>query len=264
MPVALTKGKEIFDETNQLLADIRSFLPETDIRIRRLLNEADKLIWSNAADGYSAKAAVYQLTGNLDQVLKNVDNATKLSSEPILLANKCAYLLNLGLFSVAQEVYRSAVHPRKGLFGEKFHFGFACGAFQTMERFLEEAKKMKLDLEHLDTVTALRASHFLTQHKLGEEEVSVFLDVAGEIMRAQRVMFLDYPQVFISLAGTEPLLSFVFSLPIDSYRAEELDTDLQSRFVERFPEFPQFLSISFRSGLPSNERYAGRAVELRA
>lgn len=264
MPVALTKGKEIFDETNQLLAEIRSYLPDTDIRIKRLLFEADKIIRSNAAEGYSAKAAVYQLTGNLDQVLKNIDNATKLSSEPVLLANKCAFLLNLGFFSTAQETYRSAMHPRKGLFGEKFDFGLACGAFQTMERFLEEATKMKLDLKHLDTATALRASRFLTQHEFGEEEVAVFLDVAGEIMREQRVIFMDEPQILVSPTDNEPLLSFIFLLPVDSYRAEKLDTDLQSRFVERFPEFPRFLSIGFRSGLPSDERYAGRALELRA
>lgn len=263
MPVAVTKGKEVFNEVNQILGEMRSFLPETDIRVRRLLSEADKVIRTNAAEGYSAKAAVYQLTGNLDQVVKHVENSIRLSGQPILVANKCAFLMNLGSFSAAQEAYKLAVDPRKGLFGEKFHFGFACGAFQTMARFLEDAQRMQVDLEHLDTATAVQASDFLNKHKLTEEEIAVFLDVAGEILREQRILFVDYPQVFVSDTDVGPVLSIVFLLPVDSYRAEKLDTELQSRFVERFPEFPRFLTISFRSGLPSNERYTERPVELR-
>ena len=264
MPIAATKGKEIFDDVNRLLSEIRSYLPDTDIRVRRLLSEADKLIRADAAEGYSAKAAVYQLTGNLNEVLKHANNSVSLTSEPVVLANKCAYLLNLGAFSAAQEAYGIAMHPRKGQFLEKFHFGYACGAFQTMTHFLEEAARIQLDIKHLDALTALQGNNLLMRNGMSEDRVAAFLDVAGEVLREQRMMFVDHPRVFVANTTTDSILSFVILLPVDADRAEQLDTDLQCRFLERFPEFPYFLSIAFESGLPSNERYSDRPAELSA
>ncbi len=64
-----TKGSLLIQETNQLLSNLRHYLPKDDFRLRRLMAEADKLMNANPQEAHNVKGMVYQLSGDFEQSL---------------------------------------------------------------------------------------------------------------------------------------------------------------------------------------------------
>lgn len=260
MPTAVTVGNKVVEEINQILADLRSYLPEGDLRVVRLLSEADKLIKVDPAEGHSMKGSVYSLTGNLEKATYHSKNAIKLKSHPVYLLNMCAVLTNLGKFTEAQDFYRTFARPRDGLFVQTFGLGISCGAFQLMREFMGEAQNLKLEIPGDKTELIARSAQLLREQDVSDSLFASFLDVAGGIMREQRVVFYGTPSVFVWELEDRVMLSYTFELPCDALKTEDLDTELSIRLLDQCPDYPNCLSITFRSGLPSNERYGERNI----
>lgn len=260
MPTAVTVGNKVVEEINQILAALRSYLPEGDLRVVRLLSEADKLIKIDPAEGHSMKGSVYSLTGNVERAIYHSNNAIKLKSHPVYLLNMCAVLTNLGKFTEAQDLYRKFARPREGFFAQTIGLGISCGAFQLLHEFMAEAQNLKLELLGEKTEVIEHSARVLSEHNISDTLFASFLDVAGGIMREQRVMFCGTPSVVVWELEDRVMLSYTFELPCEALKTEDLDTELSVRFLDQFPDYPDCLSISFRSGLPSNERYGERNI----
>lgn len=262
MLVLATKGSQLIQDANRLLDNLRHYLPKDDLRLRRLLAEADKLMHADPREAHSIKGMVYQLSGDFEQALSHMDIAINLGPEnPIGIANKCSVLINSGYFSEAQKLYVKVGSPEKGNFPMGTLLGLGTGAYREMDKFLDVARKMKLDLAAFDAGTIGNAARLMNKHGLSDEELARFLDVAGEIMREENVVFCDMPEVFAWDASDDPALSITYKLPVDAYRAEQLDCELAERLVDRFSQIPWFLSVSISSGLAeSDERYPARTI----
>ena len=257
-----TKASRLIQETNQLLMNLRHFLPKDDLRLRRLMAEADKLINADPQEAQAVKGMICQLSGDFERALYHMDNALKLGpGNPAAISNKCSVLINSGFFTEAQKLYAKVGSPTVGNFPDAMLLGLGTGAFCEMDAFIGVARKLKLDLAAIDVGTIEKAARLMREHALSDGALAGFIDVAGEIMREERVVFCDMPEVFAWDASDEPVLSIIYKLPVDAYRAEELDCELAERLVDRFPQIPSFFSVSFASGLTeSNERYPARAV----
>ncbi len=257
-----TKGSQLIEETNHLLNSLRHFLPKDDLRLRRLMAEADKLMHADPWEAHTVKGMVCQLNGDFERALHHMDNAIKLApGNPIGIANKSSILINFGFFAEAQKFYAKVGSPAEGNFPVATLLGFGAGAFCEMDKFIGIARKMKLDLAAFDVHTIENAARLMNKHALSDATMAGFLDVAGEIMREEGVVFCEMPEVFAWDASDDPVLSITYKLPVDAYRAEELDCELATRLVDRFSQIPSFLSVSFASGLAeSDERYPARAV----
>lgn len=256
-----TKGSQLIQETNQLLNNLRHYLPKDDLRLHRLMAEADKLMNANPQEAHNVKGMVYQLSGDFEQSLYHMENAVRLGpGNPVALPNKCSILINFGFFSEAAKLYREIGSPRKGAYPLAIRLGLGTGGFLTMASFIEQARKLKLDLASVEALAVENAAQLMSRYSLSDENLAAYLDVAGEIMREERVVFCDMPEIFAWNSADDPVLSVTYEIPVDAYRAEELDCELASRLIERFSEIPWFLSVTFASGLAdSDERYPARA-----
>ncbi len=257
-----TKASRLIQETNQLLMNLRHFLPKDDLRLRRLMAEAEKLMNADPQEAHSLKGMIYQLSGEFELALHHMDNAIKLGpGNPTAIANKCSVLMNSGFFTEAQKLYSKVGSPAVGAFPEVMLLGIGATALCEMNNFIGVARKMKLDLTTFDVGTIEKAARLMSKHGLCDSDLSKYLDVAGEIMREERVVFCDLPDVFAWDSFDDPVLSITYKLPVDAYRAEELDCELAARLIDRFSQIPPFFSVSFASGLAeSNERYPARDI----
>ena len=262
MLVLSTKGSQLIQDANRLLDNLRHFLPKDDLRLRRLMVEADKLMNADPWEAHTVKGMVYELSGDFDQALSHMNNAIRLvPGNPVGNSNKCSVLINFGNFSEAQKVYAKIGSPVEGNFPMSTLLGLGAGAFCEMDKFLGVAQKMKLDLTAFDVGTIKNAAQLMNKQALSDDALARFLDVAGEIMREERVVFCAVPEVFAWDSSDDPALSITYKLPVDAYRAEELDRELAARLVDRFPQIPSFLAVSVASGLAeSDERYPARPV----
>jgi len=103
----------------------------------------------------------------------------------------------------------------------------------------------------------------MRRYDLSDECLAGYLDIAGKIMREERVVFCDMPEIFAWNGADDPVLSVTYKIPVDAYRAEELDRELASRLIDGYSELPWFLSVSFASGLAnSDERYPATATAI--
>ncbi len=193
-----------------------------------------------------------------------MENAVRLGpGNPVALANKCSILINSGFFSEAAKLYREIGSPRKGGYPLAIRLGLGTGGFLAMAGFIEEARKLKLDLAAVEAPAVENAAQLMSRYGLSDESLAAYLDIAGEIMREERVVFCDMPDVFAWDSSDDPVLSITYKIPVDAYRAEELDGELAGRLVERFSQIPWFFSVSFASGLAdSHERYPAAATAI--
>lgn len=265
MPVAVTTSSKLTAETNAVILSLGPYLSSDDPRVMRWFREADKLVKANAVEAWRFRAIVNQLIGDVEQARYCIDNAINLNrNDPIMLETKCVILSNLGEFSEAQEAYERSGSPRLGLYPKGVLNGKNCGATRQIAQYIEEARKLNLEVSSLEPVEIEAAARLMEKHGFSDSDVGRVLDVAGEILRECKVMFLGQIEVFSFDAPDDPALSFVIKLPFDAYKCEELDTELASRLVGQRIPVPWLLSVNFVSGLiENNERYPDRNSEAR-
>src|SRR5688572_21010517 len=111
-PTPKTKADLVLEEINAVVTSVARYLDPEDWTVKKLMRTAQDLIRSAPAPAHSAKAAVFQLTGDVANVLYHDDNAIQLApGEPIFDMNKCSHLSNLGFFSKAQAPFARAADP---------------------------------------------------------------------------------------------------------------------------------------------------------
>lgn len=257
MPAPMLVTDEVVSEVNQLLADTRYYRSPDDLQLRRVQKKAMFLIKQGAfADGYSTLASVAQISGDEEAMRHNIDNGIRLQDSALLRFNKSAMLGNLGYFSEAQDAFRAVTEPTNW-WSRQCQTGLNCLAFESLERLINQAQALKLEDSCAAHVSAVAA--FLRAENTTEIEIARRLDVAGSIIRDQKLLFMG--NIFADLLTVEEesrVLEIIVLLPVDVETCEELDTELARRTAQQFDRLNTNISVEFRSGLGENERYLPR------
>ncbi len=254
-----TKAAELNDQVNALVGQTTRWLTPDDMRLRRLIRQAEQLIGADPAEGHSSLAALYQLTGDREITLHHADNAIQLApGNPLYFGNKATNLGNLGYFSEAQAFYERAIDPEKGKMTSGWSKGYIFGAFRTMRRHLDKARKMQLDLENLDTNTAERASAILEKVEATDADIGKVLDVLGGVVRQHRLFYAgSAPRVSVfDVAGQEPFVEMVFDFDVSPAEAHQFYVEFVDQVIATLPTAPSVLSVSCRSWKQQYERSA--------
>ena len=185
-----TKATTLVKELNNAIRSAHTYVPQDELTFRRYAAEAQKLLKVNAVEGHHVFSVVYSLAGEAEKAIEHIDIALRLTNEPILWCNKAAILSNLGFFSEAQKAFKKGVSPENRLFGEQLMLGLCIGAFQTILEFETVARRMQLDVnaEQLDRVR--RIVSLMDEYSIRDADVGAMLDVAGKILRRERLFFL--------------------------------------------------------------------------
>lgn len=261
MPIAATRGHQLVKDVNQVLENSPRYIPETDFWFRRTLAEAEKLKSVNRGEAHNVLAQLYGLAGNASVAEHHIDTAIRLSHDPAIVCNKAVILSNMGFFSAARKSFVESVDPELGLFTARWKLGICAGCMHTLAEFLAKARRM--NLENLNTVDAALitdAVQLMDEITLTDEVLAHALDVAGEVLREQRLFFVgDGPQV--SIWNDDPLerhLGLIFKLSVSTADAIALDEELGHRLFEKCSNVPPELMIHFESVKPKNEHYTER------
>jgi len=256
----VTKGNEISAEINRILSSARTYDSVDEITFRRLEVQAKKVVSANPVEGHNVLASLYGLRGDIAKAREHFSILANLSQEPILATNKTAILLNAGFFGEVQKLFAIAANPQMGFFTGIWDHGIACGAFRTLHAFLSTARKMELDLKGINVDLVERAVRFLDANAISDESLAAMLDVAGEMLRENRLFFIGRaPTVFVGDHDSlESFFEITFQVGLSGKAAAALDRELGHRLLTRLPDMPFEVMLHFESGLPTNERFLER------
>lgn len=258
-PTPKPKTVGIFDEVNEILSSATHYLSANDERVQRLLREAQSSIKVNAAEAYSVKGSIYQLTGEHDQARYSIDNAIKLApSNYVYLQNKCAGLVNLGFFLEAQQVFDRLADPKTGFFTRAWNMGYVCGAFASMTQHLEKALRLGLDLSGLDIMTAPQAARVLKKAGLTDADIGSTLDAVGALLRENRLFYLGQtPTIRVfDKPDQDSFIEMSYDVGIAPAEAHALYKKFVDQMMRNSSKASSALSVSFRARGMERERSA--------
>jgi|ERR1051325_2395270 tetratricopeptide (TPR) repeat protein len=258
----LTKSDQLVRDINAVLSNASHYMSPEEFWFRRQVAEAEKLKRADFPLGHNVLAQLWALAGDILQAESHINvalNATE--NDPSLLLNKGAILSNLGYFSRALQPFKEGADPRFGNFTSRWTLGACIGAFQTLREYWQQATRMNLEnISAVDGRLIGRAARVMDEVGLAEEQLSRALDIAGGILREERLFFLG-EGAEVSVWDEDALerhLSLNFKLPVPVTTAIQLDEELGHRLFEGSVDLPYRVTIHFESGSPVNEHHAER------
>lgn len=255
-----TIASDVLGEIRALALSAGHYFSENAPEIRALAAAIDRLQKADAREAFLARAKLYMLCGDVDGAFGQLRKADALGFDRFAIAARAIVQINLGFVSDAQKSVAIAADPTGGYFSSYAPLVVNAGAIRTFEALLCSADKLQLEIDQDFSRKICDAASILAEANITDSEVGKYLDVVGEIMRENKVFYLgDSPDLFVwAKDEANRFIHFTFKLPFDSKTAERLDTDLITRFVDRFGGLPEQLSITIKSGLSSDGRIPTR------
>lgn len=253
MPVAKKQIDIVIDRINEILWNQSSYLDPESFVAKRLLADTEKCKSAKDNDGvvsaYLARAAVHQICGNETEARADIRNALALQNQPIVSREVAAILGNFGFFSEAQKEYRRISDPTLGLFTKSWPVALSCGAFQTLSSSILSARKMNIEgLERLDTQLIERAATILAKENISDEYVAAILDIAGEILRKNRLFPMgELPRIEIaeSTHSSPECVYYSIQVGVPGKVAAGLFAEFASRLSTRLETLPENFHVTF-------------------
>lgn len=242
-----TIAPTVIGAINAELAATAGYLDD-GLVIRRLLAESKKLMGVDVINGHLAMAGTYQLMGNFDKVFYHANCVEKLQSNSPEVAGAIAtWFVNLGFFSEAYLRYGAAVSPSGGLFTRYFNMGLVLGAFQTMQNAIEQAEKLKIDFTGLKVDVLESANRILASHGLSDVETVEILNIAGEVLRENRLFYEGECPVVdaVEIDGVESCVFVSYRIGATPDHAADMTADLSLRIAQRVRKIPTGFSVGF-------------------
>lgn len=247
-PLPATIASQLNDKINTVLLSAKRYLDENDFTIRSLLAETKKLAKANAYESHLAIAKIYHVCGNVEKVLHHFGNAERLRNNIQGHDSAATCMVNLGLFSKAQQQFAIVGNPKAGYFRQEFSLGLCCGAFNQLRTYIEQAQTMSLDFSGIPTEIVLRAQAVLAEGGITDTEVAAFLDLAGEVMREERLFFEgEAPDIVIDDGPFDNphCVYLTFKVNCSGAEAARLSSVLFDKIAQRVDRIPDQLHVAF-------------------
>ena len=259
--VPQTKFSEILDEINGLLDSSESYLSKDDFRVRSLDRQIDDLIQVEAVDGWTLKAVMYNLLGDVESMRKAFDNVVKLGATPPHMQIQCEF--NFHFHSRVVELVKERATPESREFLTYLPLLYFCGAFQTLDKMITKSRAMKVDLdpeiqfrgkslklgEILEVMPG--ALKMMEREKIEEAQIAAMLDIAGALIRDKK-WFISGEKIVFGPSGDEyssEVMRFIFAVPCSIEEAVDLDFEFADKVVRAFDNIPENVLVTFRSGV---------------
>lgn len=245
IPKTINAG--IIDRINKHLAD-SSYIDETSFSFKSILADISKLMKVDPFEANVAKAAAYQLCGNLDKMNHYFNLASNFGDTRVVSMQKSIGLSNLGYFKEAQELYQQSSDPIYGEFAINLDLGYCTFSFETLTNWFEKAEKMDIDISNLDSVTCKRANAILSASNTKQSRIAELADTAGEILREHNLFTAGTTGIEVEDDEfSDPCIYITFKIKTSHKKADELYDEFVSRLLNRFDSIPDFVHFSIRA-----------------
>lgn len=241
-----TIGNELTAAVNALMHS--SYLHPDDLRLQVLRLRLDTLATVDLPESLLLRAFLEHFTGNIERVEEIVEAAVAAgATEARVAAVRGPTLINLGYFSRARGLLSSAADPRKGSFSSLRTYLLWSGAVIKSVEYARESEKMGMaQAEDAMIQLSHRAAEILQEHQVSDGELSEILDLAGEVMRRHRAIFVGaYPELEVLEDERPPIVHMTFPLELPPSEVADANFELAELFALREGFVPEVLHVSF-------------------
>ena len=197
------------------------------------------------------RSILASLEGDIDEAERWIQNAGLLN-HPGANQARLFTLANLGYATRGLAHVRQSMRAGMADVSPMFGAALAVGAFTTIARIVDEtpaASQVLAAIANPSIEVARRGAKALALAGCTEDELAHVLDVAGEVLRERRLLWLDPQPGFIVLDGTEgdggtPGIHVSYRVDVSPHEAAEMASEVADRLAER-DLMPVALSVSF-------------------
>ena len=191
----------------------------------------------------------------LDGDIAEVDrcfSAARHLKEPHVDAQHLYTLSNLGYAMRTLSMAKTVINPQREDLSDYVRAATCIGGVVTAWEAVQTATANKMVLASVANAAidvARRSSSALKLVGRSEDELVAVIDVAGEILRSRKLLWLGSSPDVIALDGSEgdesaPGVHYLFRVEVDKAEAAEMNDQLVSALVDRDLDRPG-LSVSF-------------------
>lgn len=241
---------DLIDKINDQFAHIQSYQDKNSFSIKQLDAKSSKLIQVDAEIGWCAKGMIASLCGDMDQARYAFKNATQIGIPSKVKDHWIVSAINLGYFTEGVTLYEQIGAPDQGRFTELANRGFQYGAFDSLKRFLDEAKVMELDLSGINVDTFNSVLNMLEEDGTTQNDALRLLDAAGEILRSRKAFFIGSGPYIVLEApefGSHGCTHFQYEVPFGPTETSEMNFELAEKIAAMPERIPNSFCVSFIS-----------------
>lgn len=252
-PIPKTIKEELFNSINELIYSCESFTHDS-ISIRKLLNQADKLMPVEPGEANVIKAMIYQLCWDVESVHKHVKIASKLPLDNRSNANlnfSVAYL-NLGFYSLGQFYFNLLTEPDQAYSDHIINAGLGSLSFNKLNTLIIKGKEINLNFDEKMLQLNQQAVNLLNKHHITDADVAMYADVFGEVLNENK--FFQKTQLPVIIVDDKDNNEFgsdtlfvVFKIDTDPKTASVLNKEAIKRLFAKFDLVPDSIHFSIEA-----------------
>jgi hypothetical protein len=252
MPIIpLTTSNFIQEKLNNLFSAQHFYVEPDDERLIEIKRDIDKLASKRADQSSTLRAKYAVLLGDretADYWLRNAESLRGTKSD-IELA-RLVVQVNLGYFSEALCTLQYVTNPENGIASIVMCKPFSASAFLLYDAMFDKAIAMKI--ANFPERPSFLSDVVQIMNFWGEtdEDYNAVLDIAGDIMREQRVIMLESgfsAKVRRPRDGSPPTVKLTLGLQFDDDKCLDLTIDYTDRLARSNVKIPQSMTFEFVS-----------------
>jgi hypothetical protein len=247
MPVPAPNSEEALERVNALARSTFRYLDGGDIRLRALARLGRELMKSDAGTGWSVLASIAAFTGNVQEAIENADRALRLTSGPSAVMNKSSLLSSLGYISEAGKVLKPVLSAQLLPMRIAGELAIGSGLVRGLDDALSEAGNMPTAVPKALGRVAHVAASILRRNSVSDDDVGLWLDKAGDMLRERRLVYVNFPILFATEEEGFGQVDLSFEIDVDSHAANDLNAELVRRLFSAGISPPDCFSFGFKS-----------------
>ncbi|RZI62363.1 MAG: hypothetical protein EOP37_03405 [Rubrivivax sp.] len=242
-PQKATIQNELGGTIGALILGGSRYLEKTDFVVRSIDAQIDKLQKVDALAASIHRGMLYHITGELDESLYWLDNARRLKADPHNEFDLMAAIVlsNLGYFSRAAQLLSKVADFFKL---SNANLLLLTGSWSELSQLNERLDSSKDEEGVAAIAKAQRCCMTLKQIGVSEDQVKAMLDVAGEVMRSHRMLFLEDAPI---VRETGDVVLYQLLVKADRREAIKMTDEVLMKMIQRDLDVPG-LAFSFIAG----------------
>ncbi len=210
----------------------------------RFERDLDSIEKHDAALAFTLRGVLAQLDGDIESVEQNVAKARHLNARGVDIILADAYS-NLGFatrsLSLLREKMRAGVPDLSAYFSSALNSGAAVTMMSVVDQTQSVGQGLSQRANDLLPI-ARKIAATLADVGHTEDELALVLDVAGEVLREHKLLWLDdMPQIIVERNDSEesaPGVHYYYRVDVSPQEAAALSGDIAWRLIDRDLAFP--------------------------
>jgi hypothetical protein len=228
-----TITSEIKDRIQPRILNMSKFGAFSEFEKLSLNREIEKLSKADRGAADLWRAILVHTDGDFDGALRHIENAKKLRHTKLSIdIAELSICCNLLYSTRALSIFSSLVSLENGNLSSHLHMALSTGAFQLSKDLVQKAGNA-VDLSGVALLSEiLEAADFLKTQNVTDEICAQILDIAGEVMRANKLFWMNLnPDIYVNV--DEGFLKLDLRVDVTPAQASKMTLEMIKMLIER-------------------------------